>query len=160
MDGALSVCRLGPGDEAVLTALALDGQRYEEEGVDATASPLEPADAAAFLADDRTHLLVAFAAGPTNAEPVGFVVVNELLHWHTFTSMLLVYEIGVAEGHRRRGVGRALLDAVRALAVERHIPEGFVLTNESNAAAMALYSAAGGTRPSLDVAEWDFEYRF
>jgi len=138
----------------VLRGLALDGQRYEEAGsVEADAVPLESADASAFLSDDRTHLFVALADG----EPVGFVVVNELLHRHTFTRLLLVYEIGVAEGHRRRGVGRDLLDAVRALAVERGIPEGFVLSEATNTAAMALYAVAGGVR--LDAVQWDFDYR-
>ena len=151
---SISVRRLGPGDEAVLTLLAIDSQRYEEEDVAATDVPLAPADAATFLADDRTHLLVAFAKD----EPIGFVVVNELLHRHTFTRMFLVYEIGVATSDRRQGVGLALLDAVRELARDRGVPEGFVLTNESNGPAMALYAAAGGTRPSLDVAEWDFAY--
>jgi ribosomal protein S18 acetylase RimI-like enzyme len=161
MDAPIAVRRLGPGDEDLLARLALDGQRYEEDGVVATGAPLAPADASALLSDDRTHLFVAFATdGRADDDPVGFVVVNELLHWHTFGRMLLIYEIGVADDHRRRGVGRALFDAVRALAVERRIPEGFVLTNESNAPAMGFYAAVGGTRPHLDVAEWDFDYRF
>jgi ribosomal protein S18 acetylase RimI-like enzyme len=150
---AVSVRRLGPGDEAVLARLALDGERYEEAGVDeGDEVPLSPADASAFLADDRTHLFVAFSGD----DPVGFVVVNELLHRHTFTRMLLVYEIGVAEEHRRGGIGRALLDEVRTLAVQQGIPEGFVLTDATNAPAMALYAAAGGTR--LDAVQWDFRY--
>jgi ribosomal protein S18 acetylase RimI-like enzyme len=148
------VRRLGPGDEAVLARLALDGQRYEEDGVDADEVPLPAPDAAVFLADPHTH---AFVASTGADDVVGFVVVNELLHRHTFTRMLLVYEIGVIETHRRRSVGRALLDAVRALALERGIAEGFVLTTESNAAAMALYAAAGGVR--LDAVQWDFGYR-
>ena len=59
--------------------------------------------------------------------------------------------------HPDRGQARRR-DAVRALAIARGIPEGFVLTNESNGPAMALYAAAAGTRPSLDVAEWDFHF--
>jgi ribosomal protein S18 acetylase RimI-like enzyme len=152
--GDVVVRRLGPGDEAVLTQLARSGARFEEAGVDEPQEvPLAPADAARFLADDRTHLFVAFDGADT---VLGFVVVNELLHRHTFSTMLLVYEIGVDDAHRRRGIGRALLDAVRALAVERGIPEGFVLTEATNGPAMALYASAGGTR--LDAVEWDFVY--
>lgn len=161
MPDTVSVRRLGPGDEWVLDRLALESQRYEEADDAAQKAaendvPLLPADAAAFLADNHTH---AFAAFHADHEPVGFVVANELLHRHTFTRMLLVYEIGVRDDHRRRGVGRALLEAVRELAIERGIPEGFVLTNESNAPAMAFYAATGGSRPRLDIAEWDFDYR-
>ena len=158
------VRRLGPADADLLARLARDGPRYEEadevaQQEAATAVPLAPADAVAFLSDDHTHVLVAFRVDePAAEEPVGFVVVNELLHRHTFTRMFLVYEIGVVVEHRREGIARALLEAVRTLAIERGVPEGFVLTNESNAAAMALYAATGATRPSLDVAEWDFRY--
>jgi len=155
MNEPISVRRLGPDDIDLLTHLARDDARYEDAGVVSTAVPLSAADATRFLSDDHTHLLVAFDVGD---DPLGFVVVNELLHRHTFTSMFLVYEIGVAADRRREGIGRALLDAVRALAVERGVPEGFVLTNESNTAAMGLYAAAGGSRPSLDVAEWDFTF--
>jgi aminoglycoside 6'-N-acetyltransferase I len=166
----LSVRRLGPGDGDVLARLARDGARYEEaddvaQQEAASAVPLTPVDTAAFLSDVHTHVLVAYLVDeratdePAADEPVGFVVVNELLHRHTFARMFLVYEIGVVADHRREGIGRTLLDAVRALAIERGVPEGFVLTNESNGPAMALYAAAGGTRPSLDVAEWDFDYR-
>jgi ribosomal protein S18 acetylase RimI-like enzyme len=153
----VAVRRLGPGDEELLTQLARSGLRFEETGAaEADEVPLAPADAARFLADDRTHLFVAYEGGVDDL--LGFVVANELLHRHTFSRMLIVYEIGVHDAHRRRGIGRALLDAVQALAVERGIAEGFVLTESTNAPAMALYAAAGGTR--LDAVQWDFDYRF
>jgi ribosomal protein S18 acetylase RimI-like enzyme len=144
----VSIRRLGPGDEALLAGMSFDTDEDDDE------VPLAPADAAAFLADEHTFLFVALAA----EQVVGFVVVNELLHRHSFARMFLIYEIGVEAEYRRRGIGRALLDAVRAVAVERRVAEGFVLTNESNIPAMALYAAAGATRPSLDIAEWDFQF--
>jgi ribosomal protein S18 acetylase RimI-like enzyme len=156
---AFVVRRVGPGEEAILRALAVEGDRYAEDGADETESPLPADDAATFLADDRTHLYVAVDPDAPEAPPLGFVVANELLHRHSFARMLIVYEIGVDRAHRRRGVGRALLDTIADVARDRGIPEGFVLTNASNAPAMALYAAAGGTRPSLDVVEWDFDYR-
>jgi ribosomal protein S18 acetylase RimI-like enzyme len=157
---AFAIRRLGPGDEAILTTLVVEGDRYAEDGDDERESPLSDADAAAFLADERTHLMIATEPNaPAGAVPLGFVVANELLHRHSFARMLIVYEIGVDRAHRRRGIGHALLCAVAELARERAIAEGFVLTNESNAPAMALYAAADGTRPSLDVVEWDFDYR-
>ncbi len=74
--------RLGPGDEALMTQLALSGPRFEEAGVDEPDEvPLPPADAATFLADDRTHLFVAYEDGGDDL--LGFVVANELLHRHT-----------------------------------------------------------------------------
>jgi ribosomal protein S18 acetylase RimI-like enzyme len=157
---AFEIRRLGPGYDAILTTLAVDGDRYAEDGEDETDVPLSAADARAFLADDTTHLLIASdPQAPGGTPPLGFVVANELRHRHSFARLLIVYEIGVDRAQRRRGIGRALLDAVADLARDRGVPEGFVITNESNAPAMALYASAGGTRPSLDVAEWDFDYR-
>ena len=94
--------RLGPGDEDLLTQLALSGSRYEEAGVaEPDEVPLPPADAANFLADDRTHLFVAYEDGADDL--LGFVVANELLHRHTFTRMLIVYEIGVDDASLFKG---------------------------------------------------------
>jgi ribosomal protein S18 acetylase RimI-like enzyme len=70
--------------------------------------------------------------------------------------MYLVYDVGVEERHRRRGIARALLDRVAELARENGIREGFVLTEPDNSAANALYESAGGVRS--DVVMWDFEY--
>jgi hypothetical protein len=41
---------------------------------------------------------------------------------------------------------------------ERAIRVGFVLTEASNEAAMALYDSAGGVRPNDDDVMWDFDY--
>jgi ribosomal protein S18 acetylase RimI-like enzyme len=62
----------------------------------------------------------------------------------------------VAPAHRERRIGGRLLRELAAVAREREIEEGFVLTDADNAAAMRLYESAGGVRN--DVVEWDFDY--
>ncbi len=57
------------------------------------------------LADPRTLMLVAFDGGL----PVGFVLAHELPRRHGDRSKLFVYEVDVAESHRRRGIAWALL---------------------------------------------------
>src|SRR6185295_12378694 len=61
----------------------------------------------AFLADPRHHLLLAWERGGV----VGMVSGVEMTHPDKGTEMFL-YELGVAEEARGRGIGRALTDAL------------------------------------------------
>jgi ribosomal protein S18 acetylase RimI-like enzyme len=57
---------------------------------------------------------------------------------------------------RRLGAGDE--DVVRELAElarERGVRDAFLLTNESNAGAMAFYQAIGGVRPNADDVLWN-----
>ena len=134
----IAIRLLASGDEDVVRELATyDG----------------PGDPKALLADPHTLMLVAF----DHARPVGFVLAHELPRRHGDRSRLFVYEVDVAESHRRRGIGRALLARLSRLARERGIRAGFVLATEDNLAANALYRSAGGTSPKATV-QWDFSY--
>ena len=133
----MSVRRLGPGDEGVVRRLAEDAAPQAE-----------------LLADERTIFLVAFDGD----DPIGFLLAYELLRRRGDPSQLFVYEVGVDEGRRRQGVATALFRELARFARERGIRSGFVLTNESNEAAMELYRSLGGVRPNRDDVLWDFEY--
>jgi ribosomal protein S18 acetylase RimI-like enzyme len=133
----ISIRLLAPGDEAVVRELA----DYDGSG-----------DPEGLLADPQTLLLVAF----DDASPVGFVLAHDLPRRRGHRSKLFVYEVDVAESHRRRGIGTALLARLAELARERGIRIGFVLTDEDNVAANALYHGAGGSS-SKDVM-WEFRY--
>ena len=79
-----------------------------------------PEATAAFLADERHHLLVAYD-GP---RPVGFVSGVEVTHPDKGTEMFL-YELAVDEPYRRRGIGRDLVEQLatvaRACRLLRHV---------------------------------------
>jgi ribosomal protein S18 acetylase RimI-like enzyme len=135
----VSVRRLGPGDEQVVERLAEQGP---------------PERAAELLADDRTVFLVAF----DGSEAIGFVLAYELLRRHGDPARFFVYEVGVAAEAQRRGVATELMRELARIARARGIRRGFVLTNESNEAAMELYRSLGGERPNGDDVLWDFEY--
>jgi hypothetical protein len=47
---------------------------------------------------------------------------------------------------------------LEAIARERGIRTGFVLTSATNEAAMAAYESLGGIRPNDDDVMWDFDY--
>ena len=133
----IAIRLLAPGDEGVVRELAT----YEG-----------PGDPEGLLADPRTLLLVAF----DGEQPVGFVLGYELPRRHGDRSMLFVYEVDIAESHQRRGIASALLGRLAELARERGIGVGFVLTEEDNVPAKALYSSAGGT--SSRAVMWEFGY--
>ena len=137
----MNVRRLGPGDERVVEQLAEEAS---------------PARAAELLADERTIFLAAF--DDDEAEPIGFVLAYELLRRHGDPSRLFVYEVGVTPEARRRGVATELLRELARIARTRGIRRGFVLTNETNEAAMELYRSLGGVRPNADDVLFDFEY--
>lgn len=108
-------------------------------------SPL-PAATSRFLVDRNHHLLIAYE----DDIPVGFVTGVEMTHPDKGTEMFL-YELGVAEAHRRRGTGKALVSAIASLARENGCYGMWVLTDEDNHAALATYTATGATRDGSQV---------
>ena len=122
------------------------------------ASPLLDAPARAdatarFLAEPGHHLLVAYLG----AEPVGMVSGVELTHPDKGTEMFL-YELGVAEAHRGRGIGRSLVAALADLARGSGCYGMWVLTDDENAAALAAYRAAGGADDGAHrMLTWTFD---
>ena len=134
----ISVRLLGPGDEGVVRELAT----YDGSG-----------DPEALLADPRTLMLVAF----DGQRPVGFVLAHELPRRHGDRAKLFVYEVDVAETHRRCGIATALLERLADLARGRGIRAGFVLTEPDNGPANALYRNVAGSTDET-VIQWAFSY--
>jgi ribosomal protein S18 acetylase RimI-like enzyme len=136
----MRIVRLGPGDE----------QRVHHAAHLFDAPPL-PDATARFLADAGHHLLVAYE----DDTAAGFVSGVEVTHPDKGTEMFL-YELGVDEGFRRRGIGRALLRELAGLARERGCYGMFVLTDEANAAANATYATEGVRREDgIVMFSWD-----
>jgi ribosomal protein S18 acetylase RimI-like enzyme len=107
-----------------------------------------------FLASEGHHLF--FALGE-DGRAIGFVSGVEMTHPDKGTEMFL-YELGVDEGARNRGVGRSLVATLADLARERGCYGMWVLTDEANPAALRAYTAAGGTREHPDNVQltWTF----
>ena len=120
----MEIVRLAPGDEAKVHAAShlFDG-------------PARAGETARTLREPTHHLLLAYEDG----EPAGFVSGVEVSHPDKPTEMML-YELGVDEAHRRRGIGRALVRSLADLAAERGCSSMFVLTERGNDAAMATYA--------------------
>jgi ribosomal protein S18 acetylase RimI-like enzyme len=105
---------------------------------------------AEFLTRDNHHLGIAYVDG----EPAGFVTGVELIHPDKATEMLL-YELGVDEAFRRRGVGNALTRGLAAVARARGCREMWTLTEPDNDPALATYRSAGAEgRSDAVVLTW------
>lgn len=108
---------------------------------------------ARFLNSPGHHLLVAY----DDTTAVGFVTGVEMTHPDKGTEMFL-YELGVDEGARNRGVGTALVAALANCARSAGCYGMWVLTEQDNIAAMRAYQAAGGVDPQLNtMLSWTFD---
>lgn len=117
--------------------------------------PDEPwalAQAQVFVANPDNLLLLA-----TTPDLIcGIVIAHRLQRIDALHAEVLLYSIDVHKSVRRRGIGRALVDATTAWSRELGADCTYVLTERSNLAAMALYRAAGGTDDIPDVAMFTF----
>jgi ribosomal protein S18 acetylase RimI-like enzyme len=137
----VNIERMGPDDkERVIEAADLFDYAPRSDAVNR------------FLTDPNHHLLIAYSGGV----PAGFVSGVEVTHPDKGTEMFL-YELAVDEGHRRQGIGTALVQAIRDLARERGCYGMWVLTDDDNAAAGATYRRAGGEVESQPLM---FSWRF
>jgi ribosomal protein S18 acetylase RimI-like enzyme len=107
-----------------------------------------------FLSNESNYLLVAFE----KKKPVGFILGYRLERVDTLRPMMFVYEIEVLEPYRKKGIAKALVNEFLEICKEHHYLKMFVITNESNISAMALYQSTGGKRKSKDDAVFRYDY--
>jgi ribosomal protein S18 acetylase RimI-like enzyme len=103
-------------------------------------SEWERGEAERFLADPDNLLLLATCDGQWCGALYGYRL--QRLDWRR--AGVLIYEVDVLEPFRRRGAGRAMVEASKAWAKAIGAFEVWVLTEQSNTPAQALYRSAGG----------------
>jgi ribosomal protein S18 acetylase RimI-like enzyme len=114
--------------------------------------PAKPVATARFLEEAGHHLLFAYE----DERPVGFVSGVEVTHPDKGTEMFL-YELAVEEPFRGRGIGRALVERLAALARDAGCYGMWVVTDHTNRAARATYEGTGGVARTDQVMEvWTF----
>ncbi|MER6738648.1 GNAT family N-acetyltransferase [Streptomyces puniciscabiei] len=115
-------------------------------------NPARPEWAERFLTTAGHHLLLAHEEDAV----AGFVSGVETVHPDKGTEMFL-YELAVDEPYRRRGIGRALVRRLAALARERGCYGMWVAVDVGNDVALAAYRSAGGKDDgSCTVLTWEF----
>jgi len=105
------------------------------------------------LGRDDFHVIVALE----NNRLIGGLTAYEMKMFKRETTEMFLYEIEVAETHRRKGIGKALIESLKQICVEKGIVEMFVGTERDNLAAQKLYAATGGEYDDGSV--W-FSYKF
>jgi ribosomal protein S18 acetylase RimI-like enzyme len=141
----LAIRLLGAGDEAAMISAfsALEDYYAPDE-----------AGARRFLESPGSRLLVAQLEGRAVGALIGHVLPRG-----DGDTMFHVYEIAVEEAYRQRGVGAALMAEAEALAHEVDATTMWLVTNRSNAPAMALYTSLGGVPDSDDDVVMRWRYR-
>ncbi len=118
--------------------------------------PVDRAGAEAFLASAGHHVLLALDDSGT---AIGFVSGVETTHPDKGTEMFL-YELGVAEGSLRQGVGRRLVESLVELAAGRGCTGMWVAVDPDNEAALRTYARTGAVEAGVcAVREWSFGSR-
>lgn len=127
---AIQIQLLQAGDLHVLSRVADD---VFDEAID-------PKLTEEFLKDPRHHIAVGIEDGVV----VGFA---SAVHYHhpDKPPELWINEVATSSAHQRRGVALAVLNTLFDLGRRLGCKESWVLTDDDNTAARALYRAAGGT---------------
>jgi ribosomal protein S18 acetylase RimI-like enzyme len=102
-----------------------------------------------FLRQPNHHLCIA----TVDTVPVGFVSGIEITHPDKGTEMLL-YELGVDDGYRRRGLGRALVEALLELARSRGCTGVWVPVDDGDEPALATYRSTVPDEEAQTVVMW------
>jgi len=140
----MTIRRLREGDKNAAVRVVEDLKLRMDEIVGVS---VDPAYMRAFLADGRHYFIVAYVED----EPAGYVFGYRLSRFDGRPPQAFLYEIGVVEHHRRKGIGRALVEDLKEMGKADGCGKMFVPTNRSNEAAVALYRSAGGEEGAADA---------
>ncbi|WP_439817992.1 AAC(3)-I family aminoglycoside N-acetyltransferase [Zavarzinia sp. CC-PAN008] len=130
---------LGPADIALFREmLAVLGRAFAEE---ATYTGAQPGDdyLRRLLGGDSFIALAALRGGTV----VGGLAAYELVKFEQERSEFYIYDLAVAEEHRRRGIATALIQALKPLAAARGGYVIFVQADPPDSPAVALYDSLG-----------------
>lgn len=131
--------RLVPGDAARFRALnAMFGAAFEEPETYAAKAPSETY-LEALLAKDHVVALVAM----DREAVIGGLVAYELDKFEQERREIYIYDLAVAETHRRQGVATALIAHLRGIARERGAWVIYVQADYVDPPAIALYEKLG-----------------
>lgn len=141
---------LGPGDVPVMEALSeMFAEAFDEVELHRGKQP-DAAWLERLLARDHFIALAALKGD----DVVGGIAAYELPKYEQARSEIYIYDLAVAEAHRREGIATALILELKEIAAARGAYVLFVQADEGDDPAIALYSRLG-TRE--DVLHFDIE---
>jgi aminoglycoside 3-N-acetyltransferase I len=142
-NGAVEVRRLVLGEEGVareMFAMMVAVFAEDEDGRDDRGGELGDEDVAGLLRRGEFWALVATEEGVV----VGGLTAHVLPMTRNRSSELFLYDLAVRTDRRRRGIGRALVEELLALAKSVGIRTTFVPADDEDTHALDFYRALGG----------------
>ena len=130
---------LGPGDAAIMRAMiTMFGEAFQEPGIYSGAQP-----SAAYLERLlRSGTFIALAA-LKGEHVVGGLAAYVLPKFEQERSEIYIYDLAVAEAHRRQGIATALIRELRRVGALRGTYVIFVQADYGDDPAIALYTKLG-----------------
>jgi aminoglycoside 3-N-acetyltransferase I len=140
-----TIRQLSANDAPVLEALlSVFGEAFGDAETYGAKRP-SAAYLRSLLASD--HLIAVVAS--KQAEVVGGLVAYELRKFEQERSEIYIYDLAVAQEHRREGIATALIGELQRIAAERGAYVIFVQADPPDAPAIALYSKLGSREEVL-----------
>lgn len=141
MHVSVTIRRLTPNDLELMDALLATFGAAFDDAETYTGNPPSAAWLRRLLSTDTFIALVA----SRNGEVVGGVAAYELRKFEQERSEIYIYDLAVAEGHRRQGIATALIEELRRVAAARGAYVMFVQadTGVEDEPAIALYTRLG-----------------
>ena len=99
-----------------------------------------------FFNNNNNILIVA----TSDNTPYGFLYAYLLESIDSARNKMFLYSIDVFSEFQQKGVGVALIEELKQIAINKHCSEIFVFTNDSNYGAKKLYEKTGGLRENPD----------
>ena len=147
---AASIKQLGRGDVPLMEKmLAMLGEAFGEVETFTAARPSQ-AYLERLLGRDHFIALAALRDG----EVVGGLAAYELQKFEQERSEIYIYDLAVADGHRREGIATALIEELRAIGRARGAYVIFVQADHVDPPAIALYTKLGKRE---DVLHFDID---
>lgn len=100
-----------------------------------------------FFDDPHNILLVAYTE---KDRPCGMLYAYALERMETIRPMMMIYAVEVIASYRKRGIGFMLMERLEEIARDMDCSKVFLITNDDNTAAKALYEKEGYGRPTMD----------
>ena len=130
---------LGPADVAMMNALlTVFGEAFDEVGTYGQNRP-SATYLQQLLGSDHFIALGANVGG----QVIGGLAAYELRKFEQPRSEIYIYDLAVAEGHRRKGIATALIQRLQLIAASRGAYVIYVQADRDDDAAIALYSKLG-----------------
>lgn len=146
----LPIKTLGPRDVGTIRAmLAMFGEAFAERDA---YSARQPSDAylGALLARDDFIAIAAL----DGAEVIGGLAAYVLPKFEQARSEIYIYDLAVAEGHRRRGIATAMIEHLKAAAAAHSAWVIYVQADREDEPAVRLYTKLGRRE---DVLHFDIQ---